>query len=105
LEEIRKYRHDECYAVKKQPNPSEKFNYITFSDIAEAVKKINSVFIPFTHGDLPKIQWSLDESKKLLIKELWFYTHEDQYLYQCAVQRAWALGGHLDYRVEQHFYD
>jgi hypothetical protein len=105
IEEIRRYNHDECYLFKKQSNPSEKFNYVTFLDVADAVRKINSIFIPEAHGYLPKIKWSLEDSNQLLVKELWFYTAEDQDLYQYAVQRAWALGGHLDIRVEQHYYD
>jgi len=72
LEEIRQYI-DNCYALKKSPNPSEKFNYVTFADVETAVKKINSIFIPAEHGDLPKVQWSLQESAQLLIKEIWFH--------------------------------
>jgi hypothetical protein len=103
-EEMRQYNND-CYLVKKRPNPSEKFNYVTFADVETAVQKINSVFIPAEHGDLPKVQWSLQESSQLLIKEIWFYNYEDRQSYQCAVERAWALGGHLDIRVEQIYYD
>jgi hypothetical protein len=104
LEEMRQYHHD-CHWFKRLVNPSEKFKYVTFFDTTDAVKKINSVFIPAKHGDLPKVQWSLQESSQLLIKEIWFFKYEDQQLYQCAVERAWALGGHLDLRVEQHYYD
>ena len=104
LEEMVQYNND-CYVIKKSPNPSEQFNYITFADVETAVKKINSVFIPAEHGDLPKVQWSLQESAQLLIKEIWFYTYKDPQLYQSAVERAWALGGHLDLRTEQHYYD
>jgi len=104
LEEMRQYK-DYCYTIKKSPNPSEKFNYVTFADVETAVKKINSVFVPAEHGGLPKIQWSLQESAQLLIKEIWFFTYKDQQLYQCAVERAWALGGHLDLRTEQLYYD
>ena len=104
LEEMRQYNND-CYQVKKMPNPSEKFNYVAFLNITDAVKNINSVCIPAESGRLPKIEWSLQEADQLLIKEVWFYTYEDQQLYQCAVERAWALGGHLDLRVEQHYYD
>ncbi len=104
LEEMVQYNND-CYVIKKSPNPSEQFNYITFADVETAVKKINSVFIPAEYSILPKVQWSLQELSQLLIKEIWFYTYEDQQLYQCAVERAWALGGHLDLRTEQHYYD
>lgn len=104
LEELFQYKRD-CSDVKKQINPAEKFNYVTFATIADAVHKINSRFIPTVHGDLPKIQWSLDQSRQLLIKEIEFYNYEDQHLYQSAVERAWAIGGHLDPRVQQFFYD
>jgi|TARA_R110000822_G_scaffold217407_1_gene351843 hypothetical protein len=101
---FRQYRED-CYAKKKSHNPSEKFNYVTFVDVETAVKKINSVFIPAECGILPEVQWCLQESSQLLIKEIWFYNYEEQQLYQCAVERAWALGGHLDIRTEQYYYD
>jgi len=104
MEEMRQYNSD-CYDLKKMANPSEKFDYVAFKDVETAVKKINSVFIPAEHGDLPYIEWSLQDSGQLLIKEIWFYTYADQQLYQCAVERAWALGGHLDLRTEQHYYD
>jgi hypothetical protein len=103
-EEIKKYNH-ECYSIKKMPTPSTTFSYVTFSNVEDAIERINSIFIPAHHGDLPEIKWSLSESNNLLIKEIWFYTVEDQKLYQCAVERAWALGGHLDSRVEQYYYD
>ena len=104
LEQLRQY-NDECYRAKKMSNPSEKFNYAYFLNITDAVKNINSVFIPAEHGAVPKINWSLQDLGQLLIKEIWFYTHEDQQLYQSAVERAWALGGHLDPRVQQFFYE
>jgi len=104
LQEMYQYSND-CYAVKKGLTPSEKFNYVTFADVDTAVKKISSFFIPVEHGDLPYIEWTLQESSRLLIKKIWFYRLEDQQLYQCAVERAWALGGHLDPRVEQHYYE
>jgi hypothetical protein len=104
LEQMRTYMTN-CYDFKKKTTPVEKFNYVTFLNITSAVKKINSVFIPAEHGHLPKIEWSLQESGQLLIKEIWFYTYEDQQLYQGAVERAWALGGHLDSRVQQFFYE
>ncbi len=103
-EEILRY-NEECYLFKKTPNKSEIFNYVTFLDTADAIKKINCIFIPKIHGDLPKIKWSLIDSNQLLIKEMWFYKSTDRYLYQCAVERAWALGGHLDPRVQQFFYE
>lgn len=95
---------DECYNIKKSPIFSEKFKYKKFLNISDAVSKIISIFIPAPHGNLPEIIYSLHDSNELLIKEISFYTFEEQYLYQCAVERAWALGGHLDPRVEQHYY-
>lgn len=104
-EQLIRYNHDECYMQKRPSNPSEKFNYVTFEDVDDAVKRINSVFIPMSHGELPKVQWSLHDNNRLLIKEIWFYESKDQDLYQQSVERAWALNGHLDVRVEQQYYD
>lgn len=103
-EEVKKY-FDKCYNIKKTPTPSEIFSYVKFLNVEDAIQKINSVFIPAHHGNLPEIKWSLSESNSLLIKEIWFYTYQDQYRYQTAVERAWALGGHIDPRVEQFYYD
>jgi len=104
LDECKLYEQ-ECYQRKKITMFSEKFEYTQFLNISDALTKINFLFIPKVHGDLPEIKYSLQESNKLLIKEIWFYNYEDQQLYQCAVERAWALGGHLDPRVEQYYYD
>lgn len=94
-----------CYAIKKTPTPSAEFSYFKFTNVEDAIMKINSIFIPENHKNLPKIVWSLQESNQLLVKEVWFYNYNDRHLYQCAVERAWALGNHLDIRVEQHYYD
>jgi hypothetical protein len=104
VDDFKKYYSD-CYLIKKIPVPKEKFTYYCFSNVEEAIKKINCVFIPMEHGELPKIKWSLNESNQLLIKEIYFYNYEDQSLYQQSVERAWALGGHLDIRAEQCYYD
>lgn len=104
IEEIKNYMKN-CYYIKKTPMPSEQFSYVRFSNVEDAINRINSIFVPADHGNLPRIKWSLSESNRLLIKEIWFYTYKDQQLYQCAVERAWALGRHLDVRVEQHYYD
>jgi hypothetical protein len=103
VEEIKDYT-DYCYKHKNIPQP-QVFSYVRFTNVEEAIERINAVFIPASHGNLPKTEWSLSESNSLLIKEIWFYEYKDQDLYQCAVERAWALGGHLDPRVEQHYYD
>ena len=104
-EQLIRYNHDECYMQKRPSNPSEKFQYVRFNSVDDAVKRINSMFIPTEHGNLPKVEWSLQDNNQLLIKEIWFYDRNDAYLYQCAVERAWALNGHLDVRVEQQYYD
>ena len=105
LTEMQTYLIDECYRFKKIPTFREKFSYVTFTDVNDGIKKIKNIFIPVEHGNLPKVKWSLSESNQLLIKEIWFYNYNDRNLYQCAVERAWALGGHLDLRVEQYYYD
>lgn len=104
VEEYDLYVHN-CYMVKKSINLEEEFTYIIFNNVEEAIKKINSVFIPIHHGILPKTVYSLQDSNRVLVKELWFYNYHDRYLYQCAVERAWALGSHLDKRVKQVFYE
>ena len=101
VEEFENYNR-ECYDRKKQPNPIERFAYTNFESVDHAVGLINQIFIPSACGDLPRKQWKLKD-QQTLIKEIWFYEHDHQYLYQCAVERAWALGGHLDPRVEQFY--
>ena len=104
VQEIKDYTNY-CYKHKKTPLLPRVFPYVRFTNVEEAIGRINAIFIPEAHGNLPKTEWSLAESNSLLIKEIWFYESKDQDLYQCAVERAWALGGHLDPRVEQHYYD
>ena len=94
-----------CYNIKKHPTPADKFGYRIFNDINHAIREINSIFVPTSHGNLPLVHWKLAESNTLLIRVISFYEFNDQTLYQCSVERAWALGGHLDPRVEQIFYD
>ena len=104
IEQMEQYL-TECYNNKIPPDCKEKFSYLTFLNVVDGIEKINSIFIPQEHKNLPKTVWSLQESNQLLIKEIWFYSFDDRHLYQSAVERAWALGGHLDIRVEQHYYD
>ena len=104
VQEIKDYTNY-CYKHKKTPLLPRVFPYVRFTNVEDAIGRINAIFIPEAHGNLPKTEWSLAESNSLLIKEIWFYESKDQDLYQCAVERAWALGGHLDARVEQHYYD
>jgi len=93
-----------CYDVKETPNPRERFPYVNFNSVDSAVKLINSVFIPPHHGNLPSVEWRL-QAPDLLVKEITFHKYEHQALYQTSIERAWAMGGHLDPRVEQHYYD
>lgn len=93
-----------CYDLKKTPIFTDQFSFVKFQNVEDAIKKINSIFIPAHHGTLPKVEWSL-HGDDLLVKELLFYKIDDQFLYQTSVERAWALGGHLDPRVKQYFYD
>lgn len=101
LEEYNKQQ----YSTKKQVEPGIEFGYKTFDDIDHGIREINSIFVPEEHGNLPLVNWKLTESNTLLIKVISFYHFDDRTLYQCSVERAWALGGHLDPRVEQIFYD
>ena len=96
---------DHSYDVKKVPDPENKFSYVQFQNCEEAISRIRSVFVPKSHGNLPKVKWTLTDRNTLLVKEIEFVTNEHSLLYQKAVERAWALGGHLDKRVKQIFYD
>ena len=100
----KQYEHD-CYMHKIAPRPHEKFKYVRFLSINDAIVKIKNIFIPLGHEKLAKITWQLEEEQTLLIKKVEFSSDMDSELYQQAVERAWALGGHLDQRVEQIYYD
>ena len=93
------------YYKKNKFTNENQFKFVTFKTVEEAIGKINCVYIPEQHGKLPKTVWSLQQSNTLLLKEIWFYNYNDRYLYQCAVERAWALGSHSDPRVKQINYD
>jgi len=103
IDEFKNYNY-ECYHGKKQPYPTERFGYIKFDSVDHAIDMINQIFIPAADGGLPRKKWKLIDQHTLAL-ELWFYDYDHQYLYQCAVERAWALGSHLDSRVEQLYYD
>ena len=102
LDEFYKYEQY-SYASKQSLQPEEKWEYINFKSVEQAKKLIDIVFIPSRHGNLGQQKWSLDK-KNLLILTIEFHSGEDSYQYQCAVERAWALGGHLDPRVKQIYY-
>jgi len=104
LEQIKEYKHH-CYFLKKAEQPQNEFNYIKFLNIEDGIKKIKNIFIPTEHKYLGNTTWELNESNELLIKKICFTNYKDAELYQEAIERAWALGGHLDPRVEQIFYD
>lgn len=94
-----------CYFFsKKEPRPEQVFEYKKFKSVDQARHLIKHILIPTACGDLPHVKWHLLDSQTL-VKEVWFYEYSDQKLYQCAVERAWALGGHLDPRVKQLYYD
>ena len=96
---------DDCYIHKIAHEPNKKFKYVRFSSINDAIVKIKNIFIPSAHEKLAQISWQLEEEQTLLIKKIKFSSGSDSELYQQAVERAWALGGHLDQRVEQIYYD
>jgi len=81
------------------------FEFLKFESIEQGIEVIKNIFIPAEHEFLPQIKWSLREKNTLLLKELVFKNEEDATLYQTAVERAWALFGHLDVRVKQIYYD
>ena len=95
----------DCYNHKMAHQPNKKFKYVRFLSINDAILKIKNIFIPPAHEKLAKITWQLEEEQTLLIKKVEFSSDMDSELYQQAVERAWALGGHLDQRVEQIYYD
>lgn len=95
----------DCYNYKIAHQPNKKFKYVRFLSIDDAIVKIKNIFIPPAHEKLARISWQLAEEQTLLIKKVEFSSDMDSELYQQAVERAWALGGHLDQRVEQIYYD
>lgn len=104
VEELNLYNR-KCYVTKKMPTPAKKFDYRHFDNLNDAIDTLKFIFVPMRHGDLPFVSWELLEKNTLVVKTVAFYNFEDQYLYQNSVERAWALGGHLDPRVQQFFYD
>lgn len=93
------------YTIKKEVSLDKIFRYKKFQTTESAIDKINFVFIPAEHGLLPRTTWILSDDKTLLIKEIVFENNDDSILYQNSVDRAWALGGHLDPRVVQIHYE
>jgi len=98
------YAHH-CSNNRIDSQPNTKFKYVRFLSIKDAIVKIKSTFVPPAHEKLAQINWRLDKEQTLLVKTVKFSSVADSELYQQAVERAWALGGHLDRRVEQIYYD
>lgn len=94
-----------CWDKKVSPNPTTIFPYMKFNSIDEGIDMIGNYFIPAEHEKLATIDWEIKEDQTLLIKNVTFSNQSDSELYQTAVERAWALGGHLDLRVKQIYYD
>ena len=95
------------YEIRKNRTAQETipFEFLKFESVKQGIELIKNVFIPAEHEFLPLIKWSLHEKNTLLLKEVVFKNEQDAKLYQLAVERAWALFGHLDSRVIQIFYD
>lgn len=102
IEDLQKYKQ-RCYESKKEPNPSDVFSYKTFASIQQAQSLIGHVLVPASARKLANEYWTLQDN--MLIKEVHFDSNADAVEYQTAIERAWALGGHLDPRVEQTYYE
>jgi len=104
LQEIDKYKQH-CYLLKKTPTLLAEYGAVKFASVEHAVEMIRHILIPVEQDSLANTTWTLAEANTLLLKEVTFEAKEDAELYQEAVERAWALGGHLDPRVEQSYYE
>ena len=95
------------YEIRKNRTAQEKlpFEFLKFESVKHGIKLIKNVFVPPEHEFLPVVKWSLHEKNTLLLKEVVFKNKQDAKLYQLAVERAWALFGHLDSRAKQIYYD
>ena len=71
LAEWNKYK-DRKFHMKKNEDPAVIFGFMEFDTVETAQNKINSVFIPFEHGLLPRTTWTLSNDKTLLVKEIVF---------------------------------
>ncbi len=67
---------------------------------SDAAKVLKNEKITNTAEQLAETSWSLSEDKQTLTKILVFNTKQKRQEYQEAVERAWALINHLDYRVK-----
>ena len=103
IEEFENYTRS-CYNLKLAPEYSKKFKLRRFTDVDEAIKAMGHVYIPYEDRAVGNEVWSLEDGC-LLWKQVSFKTDADAVTYQTAIERAWALGGHLDPRVEQSYCD
>ena len=104
IEQFQEYTKH-CYQWKQTPEPLREFGTVQFDSIEQAVDKVCHVLIPKEHATLGNAKWSLEQDNTLLVKSLSFESNGDAVMYQEAVERAWALGGHLDPRVEQSYHE
>lgn len=102
IEELEKYK-SHCYNIKKEPTPAEKFPYRSFTSIEQAKALVGHVLVPSSARLLGQERWTLEGD--MLIKQVTFESDADANTYQTAIERAWAMGGHLDPRVEQSYYE
>ena len=84
----------------KDMNQSMQFPFKSFQSIEQAKTDIKHKLIPHTAEQLSETSWSLSEDKQTLTKTLVFDTKQKRQEYQEAVERAWALINHLDYRAK-----
>lgn len=92
-------KQTELYESKDMAQAVE-FPFKNFESIEQAKTLIKHRLIPDTAEQLAQTNWSLSEDKQTLTKTLIFDSKEKRQLYQEAVERAWALINHLDYRVK-----
>ncbi len=104
VDELNIYK-DHCYQHKKILTPMVEFGAVKFTSVEQAKSLIRHILIPQQHADLADASWTLAKENTMLLKEIKFKTKHDAELYQEAVERAWALGGHLDPRTEQSYYE
>ena len=103
MEQFLEHRQ-QCYENKTEHDPREMFEYKIFPSVEKARAMIKHILVPASDGRLGQETWTLQEDT-LLIKEVRFESEAHANTYQTAIDRAWALGGHLDHRVEQSYYD
>ena len=104
IEELHKYKQH-CYNVKKPITPIAEFGAVQFTSVKQAIAMIRHILIPQEHNNLADTSWTLAQENTMLLKEMKFEIKNNATLYQEAVERAWALGGHLDPRTEQSYHE